>query len=289
MLSELLKLRPDKKWYVFVESDSYPVYSNIIQWLETLDPSKPLYYGSEVQIGPDVFAHGGSVFVMSKPAIEIGAQYYADHEDDLNAWTDGHWAGDCVLGKTLRDAGVPLTWAFPMFQGGHPEKMDFTEHKLGRKLWCSPALSYHHFSPGELHRMWQFEQAWIQSRLDKASDEKRWTFWSDYSNILEHRDVFKNFVWPKIHEGRTGTWNNLSPTLIGETEGSSFNDCKKLCKAHPACLQFVYGPPGCSISYAAVMLGEPGSDTKSGWFLDRIERWMSNLDSCGGSEGWIRP
>lgn len=116
MMSELLKLRPDKKWYVFVESDSYPVYSNIIQWLETLDPSKPLYYGSEVQIGPDVFAHGGSVFVMSKPAIEIAARYYGDHEDDLNAWTGGHWAGDCVLGKTLRDAGVPLTWGFPMFQ-----------------------------------------------------------------------------------------------------------------------------------------------------------------------------
>jgi hypothetical protein len=65
MLNEILKLRPDKKWYVFVESDSYSVYSNILQWLERLDSSQPLYLGSEVEIGDDIFAHGGSVFVMS--------------------------------------------------------------------------------------------------------------------------------------------------------------------------------------------------------------------------------
>ncbi len=70
MMNETLQLRPDKKWYIFVESDSYPVWSNILQWLERLDPSKPHYYGSEVQIGPDIFAHGGSVFVLSKSGIE---------------------------------------------------------------------------------------------------------------------------------------------------------------------------------------------------------------------------
>ena len=166
--------------------------------------------------------------------------------------------------------------------------MDFTEHKFDRKLWCSPALSYHHFSPGELDRMWRFEQAFIQSGLDKVTDEKQWTSLSDYSNILEHRDVFKHFVWPKIRESRSENWNNMSPTVIGETENSTLDDCKKLCEAHPTCLQFVSSPEGCSISYQEVKLGEEGSDTKSGWFHKRIERWMSNLDRCGGKEGWIK-
>ena len=289
MLNETLKLRPDKKWYVFVESDSYPVYSNILQFVERLDPSRPLYLGSEVEIGGDIFAHGGSVFVMSKPAIEIGAKYYAEQEQELNKWTAGHWAGDCVLGKMLNDAGVPLSWMYPMFQGGHPEKMDFTEQKFERKLWCSPALSYHHFSPGELEGMWQFEQAWIRSRLDKTGDERQWKFWNDYGDILEHRDVFRNLVLPKIHEGKFGrrNWDNLSPILVENTTGNSFEDCQKLCASQTGCLQFASSRNGCAISTREVMLGEPENETKSGWCFDRIERWMNVLDNCAGREGWI--
>lgn len=55
MMAETLHLRPQKKWYIFVEPDTYIVWRNMAQWLQTLDPSKPSYYGSEVQIGDDVF------------------------------------------------------------------------------------------------------------------------------------------------------------------------------------------------------------------------------------------
>lgn len=293
MMNETLKLRPDKKWYLFVEPDSYPVYSNMLQWLERLDSSKPQYYGSEVQIGPDIFAHGGSTFIMSRPAVEHAANIYAERRQEWDEFTGRHWAGDCVLGKALREAGTPLQFSWPMFQGGHPEKMDFTEKKGNTKLWCAPALSYHHFSPVELPRTWEFEQTWVQSRLDKVSNEmsheKRWSFWEDYSDILEHRDVFREFVWPRIRLGQPGSWNNLSPQVIDDTAGGDESYCRHICEEKADCLQYSFGRDGCSISTRGVMLGVKEDGFKSGWMLDRVERWMDDLDDCVNHEGWTVP
>ena len=229
--------------------------------------------------------------VMSRPAVELSAEYYANNRQEWDDFTNGHWAGDCVLGKELRLAGAPLEWAYPMFQGGHPEKMDFTEKKGNdKKLWCVPALSYHHFSPSETQRMWDFEQMWIESRLAKvkaaANTRKRWSFWEDYSDVLEHRDVFREFVWPQIRAGQPGFWNNLSPDMRDKSGGSNEDACRELCQSTSECLQYASGRDGCAISTRQVMLGERQAGVKSGWMLDRIEKWMETLNNCGGSEGW---
>lgn len=285
MMVETLRLRPDKKFYIFVESDSYVVWSNLLRWLQKVDASKPIYAGSEVQIGPDIFAHGGSVFMMTNPALKVGAELYQRDQDRWNSWTAGHWAGDCVLGKALHDNGVELTWAWPMFQGGQPEKMDFTEAKGWEKqLWCTPALSYHHFSPVEMKRVWDFEQEWIKSHLNSSASSKGW-FWEDYSDVLHHRDVFKNYIWPNL-TAETPEWNNLSPDRIPDSEGKTFEECRKLCKANGDCVQFNLSHDGCWISTKDVMLGQPWGNVKSGWMVERIEAWMKRLDKCSGRDGW---
>lgn len=169
--------------------------------------------------------------------------------------------------------------------GGHPEKMDFTEKKGDeKKLWCSSALSYHHFSPPELPRMWEFEQAWIQSRLDEASRTGR--SWGSDNDVLEHRDVFKTFVWPRIRSHQGDSWNNLSPNMIGETAGATEDECRRQCQDIPTCLQYAWSENGCSISTREVMLGEEAAGYSSGWMIDRIGKWMNDLDKCGGHERW---
>lgn len=125
MINATVAMYPDMKWYVFVEPDTYLVWSNLLKWLSGLDSTKPYYFGSEVQIGDDIFAHGGSAFVLSKPAMEMGASRYRQHSRDLWDFTANHWAGDCVLGRVLHDAGVELTWSWPMFQGGNPALMQW--------------------------------------------------------------------------------------------------------------------------------------------------------------------
>lgn len=284
MMKETLRLQPNKNWYVFLETDSYLVWSNLIQWVQKLDPSKALYYGSENQIGPDIYAHGGSVVVMSRLAVEKAAEIYTQKEDEWHKLTAGHWAGDCVLGIALRKAGIPLTWAWPMLQGGHPEKMDFTESK-GKKLWCRPALSYHHFSSPELRRMWNFEQSWIQSRFQVASDEQRVPWRGDTTDILHHRDVFRKFIFPNITSGWM-EWNNLSPDLI-VANNDNYDACYHLCENSADCLQFSVGPEGCAIGTKYVTLGERWADYRSYWVPDRTRKWMDNLDQCNGNEGWL--
>lgn len=289
MMVETIRLRPDKKFYIFVESDSYIVWSNLLRWLEKIDPNEPMYAGSEVQIGPDLFAHGGSVFMMTQPAVRKGAEIYQKDEEAWNAWTAQHWAGDCVLGKALHDAGVDLTWAWPMFQGGQPEKMDFTEEKgWSKQLWCTPALSYHHFAPSEMQRIWDFEQDWIKSRakLSESGDGKKGSwFWPDYSDVLHHRDVFKAYIWPNLTD-ETPEWNNLSPDRVPESEGKTFEECRELCEFNAECLQFNLSHDGCWISTKDVMLGQPWGDVRSGWMVQRIEAWMGRLDDCLGRDGW---
>jgi hypothetical protein len=43
MVEETFEGQPDPKWYVFIETDSYVFWSNMIAFLSRFDSSKPLY------------------------------------------------------------------------------------------------------------------------------------------------------------------------------------------------------------------------------------------------------
>nr|GFD59762.1 hypothetical protein [Tanacetum cinerariifolium] len=52
------------------------------------------YFGSEVMIGKDIFAHGGSAFMLSREALKLAAQSYQTRTLELWDFTAGHW-GEC--------------------------------------------------------------------------------------------------------------------------------------------------------------------------------------------------
>lgn len=289
MINRTLEMYPDKKWYLFVEPDTYVMWSNLLPWIQTLDSTRPGYYGSEVMIGDDLFAHGGSAFLLSKPALQKGAQLYNSHAALYHDLTSNHWAGDCVLGIALKDAGVFLTWSWPMFQGGNPadQGMQYDLKKSGDKvLWCAPALSFHHFIGSEVAEMWKFEQDWIQSVHDRAPS--RWpslAFWSkDYSSILHHRDIFKAFVLPKLASERMN-WTNTPEAYEPGTETATAEDCRARCESNSTCLQYALGPEGCFLG-TEPRIGHAQEGVLSGWMTRRLDSWMKNLDHCRGKEGW---
>ena len=85
--------------------------------------------------------------------------------------TENHWAGDCVLGKTFADAGVPLTYAWPSFQSDYPGLVEYTRSDArpdGAKLrvWCTTPVSYHHMSGAQVEEMWNYEQNWMARQQD---------------------------------------------------------------------------------------------------------------------------
>lgn len=286
MINRTLEI--ERKWYLFIEPDTYVLWSNLLQWIQKLDSSKPAYYGSENVIGDDIFAHGGSAFLLSRPALEKGVEIYRSKQDRYHNITSNHWAGDCVLGIALKDAGVPLTWSWPMFQGGNPsDQMQFDQKKGNQKvLWCNPALSFHHFTPMEVADMWNFEQDWLQSIQQQQSS--RWpsfAFWNrDHSSVLHHREVFKSFVLPKLASERTG-WTNSPETYHPGTETATVEQCRHICEANMTCLQYALGPAGC-FTGKEPRIGRPQEGFRSGWMNERLDPWMAKMDHCRGKEGW---
>lgn len=167
MVNRTLHEFPDMKWYVFVEADTYLLWSSLLHYLSVLDYSKPIYLGSQMYIGDVLFAHGGSGFVVSRSAMRKVVSHYTAHKSDLEAFTRGHWAGDAVLGKTFTDSGVEFTDAWPIMQGDYPGIVAYAKPD-GRpiadpekRVWCYLTVSYHHVPPETVEDMWNFEQQWI--------------------------------------------------------------------------------------------------------------------------------
>ena len=170
MAKRTLQEFPDKKWYVFAEADSYILWASLLQFLKALDPSKPHYTGNQMAIGEDLFAHGGSVFVASRPAMEKVVEHYEKNKQSIEEFTDRHWAGDCILGKGFRESGTPFTYAWPVLQTDDPGTIPYTQpdgslnHDVKKRPWCYPTVSYHHITAEVMEDLWKFEQQWIGTK-----------------------------------------------------------------------------------------------------------------------------
>lgn len=284
MAVRTLELYPEKKWYVFVEPDTYLMWANLLDWLRLLDPTEPLYYGSEVQIDKDVFAHGGSSFVISNPALQRAAKLYRENAADWHALTSAHWAGDCILGKALAQTGTPLTWSWPMFQGGNPNTMDFLEAKSdGRNLWCAPALSYHHLSPSEITRLFNFEQDWLRVTQDRKAHSPHsagYISWRQHERMrIHHQDVFRSYVLPATTSGARENWTNLSPDLRAGTHNSTLAECQEMCASVDGCVQYSLSRMGCAFSQEGKM-GQAAEGVQAGWLEDRVREWADGHGVC---------
>ena len=158
MVQETYAHKPDAKWYVFMEADTYFSWGTLLAWLATLNHHDALYIGTETQIADVIFAHGGSGFIVSNPALKRVVDEYAAKPAEIHAYTATHWAGDCVLGKILLNVGVPLTFSWPMLQNSHPGELDEFATVFYRRPWCFPAVAFHHLTPKDVQSLWEFEQ-----------------------------------------------------------------------------------------------------------------------------------
>lgn len=160
LMDKALKMMPNAKWFVFVEADTAILWSNLMQWLSKLNPDKPLYIGGPAWANNEVFAHGGTAFIISNPALQLLAQKRESSPGDFDELTADGWAGDVILAQAFRSVGVELTKAWPILQGETPPSLDY-----GERQWCFPSVSYHHMSPSWILRMWDFEQAWLRDHV----------------------------------------------------------------------------------------------------------------------------
>lgn len=156
LMRKTLRDHPEKHWYVFVETDTFLFWETLLAYLAILDWKKPYYIGGQTWIGDVEFGHGGSGYLVSRPALERVVKQYEDNQHEWEKFTGGHWAGDCVFGKAFKDAGIPLTPAWPIFQGDDIGNMNYGH---SQRLWCQPTVSYHHLDASAIEHLWKYERS----------------------------------------------------------------------------------------------------------------------------------
>jgi hypothetical protein len=286
MIDHAYKHKPEAKWFVFIEADTYLNWSNLLEYLGKFDTSKPYYIGKHLYIDGVQFGYGGAGLILSNSAMRKVIERRSKHITEYEDFTKSHWVGDCALGKVLVDVDVSLHRAFPHLQGDSPATLDPGVTKIDRDLWCYAMITYHRVSPAEIEELWQFEQEWYKR----------------HNIVLRHRDIFMEFVRPKISSSVTA-WDNISggefynayDQVTSENEfernaWKSFEHCRVLCDDRKDCIQFSFDTGSCAIS-TKFTLGYARSNERirSGWMLERVDDLFRGLDDACGVRDWFAP
>lgn len=193
-----------KKWYLFIEADTYVSLHNLVLWLQKLDHTEPIYAGAQVLIGDTEFGHGGSGFLLSDTAAKAFMEEYTARQEHWDTIIVGDCCGDKVMAEVLLAADPPISLlrAFPLIQGETVTSLDWTETH-----WCKPAVTWHHVSTAEIDRHYQFELDWYVQHGAKTP--------------ILFRDYYAAFVAPMIEEG-----NSTLDAWVGTSRGSmNFDHC----------------------------------------------------------------
>lgn len=266
MVDGALEVKPDAKWYLFIEADTYVVWPNLVNWLQRFDATQPFYLGSPMQIGEMVFGHGGGGIILSNPAMAHLHDHRAQSPESLDAMTTTEWAGDCVLARALAEIQIPLTWTWPMMQIRRPWEIDHFSEGYGRQPWCYPVISYHHMSPRDIEEMWRFDRAW---------------FSSGKNSLLLHADVYRELIHERGVTVRQD-WDNMSGAEIVFDPPSvpSLDTCADACAQNPECLQYTWTSAEKSCKQASsAFAGAAQNGTQSGWVTFRVERLLKSFES----------
>ncbi|KAF2724861.1 glycosyltransferase family 31 protein [Polychaeton citri CBS 116435] len=281
---------PEKKWFVFVEADTYLSLHNLLLWLPKLKEEHrdegddgadvPIYAGSCIFIGDLVFAHGGSGWLMSASAAQAMSEVYAMEKTHWEDVLSRDCCGDKVLGQILQDRSIECTQAFPSFQGETPVSLDWNAD-----IMCKPAITWHHAAADQVEQLWQFEQRW---RKEKGGD-----------TMILYRDYFMEFIRPRLDYAENSKlldWDNLSSDWVFTSDDDEDNlkyesseavespeRCEDFCVEHDDCLQWVWQPKWCRAN-RAVRFGwamvDGDARPVSGWMVDRIDSLLENAGPC---------
>lgn len=279
MIEEALRHRANAAWYVFIEPDAYMSWPTLVEYLATFNSSQALYIGRQMMLGPVVFGHGGSGFMLSNAAMRRIAQHRNAHLEEYDQFTVQEWAGDMVLGKTAKDAGIPLTFGWPHLEGNAISSLDFNDTQNERTPWCYAPITYHHLRSWEIEEFYAFEQDWRRRN----------------TTTLLYKDVFREFILPKLG-AEIEDWDNLSQEtepLEDPIETESVEQCLEVCTAKPDCLQYSYLEGDCFIATRVRHGQDPkaGEEAiRSGWMVDRVTRFADEMDSTcpgGPKDKWV--
>ncbi|KAB8446192.1 hypothetical protein FH972_025174 [Carpinus fangiana] len=272
MVEKAVAHQPTANWYIFIEADTFLVWSNMLKYLSKLDSSKPIYLGGQNWMGDTEFANGGSGYILSNSAAHMFTKQIDSNRQKYEKAVDEDCCGDLMIAKVLRDIDIRITRAFPIVQGETPSTLDYTGLH-----WCHPVVTYHHMSADEIADYWKFEQQWLRGPNAQAP--------------IMHRDVFEHFVEPHIQHA-SPKWDNISkdriftsasdPNASAEQKVAhkSSQACSLACHQDTRCMQYQFRPGQCKFG-DVIRLGQSvPEDVESGWEWERIKDFKKQQEPC---------
>ncbi|KAK3304862.1 uncharacterized protein B0T15DRAFT_537846 [Chaetomium strumarium] len=315
MLQHAYTAWPDRKWYFYIEDDTYPFWWNIRQFLARHDHTAPAYYGAMSGPSNATFAQGGSGIAFTHALMQKMFNNNNNTSDSSNQATLDKYAnltaaeccGDIILGAILRDYGAEVNGGefgpSLLFRPEPPWKTRFDV-----SVWCEPVMTFHHLHQQDLALFSELEE---ELRVGGPGEPGR-------EKVL-FRDVFMKFVYPylieEIREGKgeqVKDWDNHAdlwllrdglpvPTeLLSSSEGvvgvdvaaavRSSEGCKEACRKVEKCFSWKHTGATCSLDSgvkfgAAQQAPMQGDQAKavvtSGWMLDRLNATLL-ANECWG-------
>lgn len=310
MLVHAYKSSPNSDWFAFMDADSYFMLDNLMEYLDTLDPNKPLYIGNA--IGAYRFCHGGTGVVLSRKALELTVGGDPEWIAKAEKVTHDTCCGDFMVAWLMKEM-IDLEpksgkEEYPhigsKFQGN-----SFWDVEINEDKWCEPILSFHHLTPHDIEILWEFErlQGPNRNKITYASIYNQ--FYKPYLTPLredwdngarEDEYTEQRYQDQKANALEEGNEERLREMQELEKSGplphESLEGCRLACEAKSDCLSYRYMPEEkyCGIS-TTVRLGHPqrtyishedehdGDRNKygivSGWQIDRI-RGIRSRSPC---------
>ena len=298
-VSRSWRMRPEKRWYVFYEDDTYIVWDNMFRLLTNYDPDLPWYFGSPSPGARGLWmANGGPGYVLSREAVRRLVQGDFDTNGAFagsllaQRWEDQimhDCCGDSILGLALQeDAQTNLSGMFPMFQP-HP----LHGIPLSDSYWCQPVITMHKTFADDMVSLRRWEEG-------KRTMQRPLLF-ADLVNYLNLTQVSHRDDWTN------GDFNGYRAP--SDSAHASFDACGQACRADPNCLQWTHHLKDCTFT-STIRLGQampPGLESwrskeekaktwsdeelryMAGWDLDGIKTWMSAPGRDCKTAHWVRP
>ncbi|KAF2222816.1 hypothetical protein BDZ85DRAFT_176783, partial [Elsinoe ampelina] len=221
------------EWFLFIEADTSVSWLNLLLWLKTWDPKKELYIGAPRVVNDVGFAHGGSGYVMSRPALAKLAAFREEEDPEVydyrwQNFTNTNGFGDAIVARALKEVGVKLENGDPFVQSEPLQTIELTEGKL-----CNPVVTLHHVDGVLISDLWQMQSDWV----------KKYGWHEPY--LRKH--IFDYFIADVIVDTRY-EWTNFADRRRLIANESAFEDdwdCVEACDKWEECMQWQWRPGRC--------------------------------------------
>ncbi|GME39790.1 hypothetical protein GTA08_BOTSDO03035 [Neofusicoccum parvum] len=278
MIDKTFALVPNKKWYFFVEADTYIFWGNFAQWIGRLDPDRHLYLGNPMLHGDILFAYGGAGYLLSVTAMrKLLVDNRPSGEDKPGSTQFGvdlqHLCcGDTGLALALREVGVEVTSYWPMLNGH-----SWIDVPYGPGQWCHPLVTLHHMKPEDLTRMMAIERSrgepaapfLLEDLFNSTVGQELPTERRDW-NIKDDEILTRWNEYDDQERFSSETWRDD----VQQNSYSSKESCRKACEERADCVQWSYRGYKCGMG-RVFRLGKPAPPDGSkqfftGWIPSRV-------------------